>query len=164
MMAARAHSSMAEQPAHNRLDLGSRPGGPTVVAGAASPAYSVGGLRRGAVWLRPARHFSFHRAASPAYSVGGLRRGAVWLRPARHFSFPRAASPAYSVGGLRRGAVWLRPARHFSFHRAASPAYSVGGLSQLRVAPHPQTTRAVARRVAPVRGQSEGVWIHSSLR
>src|SRR5213080_950439 len=136
MMAPRAHSSMAEQPAHNRLDLGSSPGGPTVVAGAASPAYSVGGLRRGAVWLRPARHFSFHRAASPAYSVGGLRRGAVWLRPARHFSF----------------------------HRAASPAYSVGGLSQLRVAPHPQTTRAVARRVAPVRGQSEGVWIHSSLR
>src|SRR5438094_10532485 len=108
MMAPRAHSSMAEQPAHNRLDLGSSPGGPTVVAG--------------------------------------------------------AASPAYSVGGLRRGAVWLRPARHFSFHRAASPAYSVGGLSQLRVAPHPQTTRAVARRVAPVRGQSEGVWIHSSLR
>src|ERR687887_354105 len=52
MMAPRAHSSMAEQPAHNRSDLGSSPGGPTVVAGAAGPARSVGGLRRGATRLR----------------------------------------------------------------------------------------------------------------
>src|SRR5438876_4041999 len=134
MMAPRAHSSMAEQPAHNRLDLGSSPGGPTVVAGAATPPYSVGGLRQGAVWLRPARRFSLHRAATPPYSVGGLRQGAVWLRPARRFSLHRAATPPYSVGGLRQGAVWLRPARRSS------------------------------RRVAPVLRQSEGVWIHSFLR
>src|SRR5256886_12087570 len=104
MMAPRANSSRAEQRAHNRLDLGSSPGGPTVVAGAATPPYSVGGLRRGAVWLRPARRFSLHRAVTPPYSVGGLRRGAVWLRPARRFSLRRAPSPPESPGGLRRGA------------------------------------------------------------
>src|SRR5438132_4556686 len=98
MMAQRAHSSMAEQPAHNRLDLGSSPGGPTVVAGAARPAYSAGGLPQ------------VRGAARPAYSAGGL---------------PQV-----------RG--------------AARPAYSVGGLPQVRM--------------APVRGQSEGVWIHSFLR
>src|SRR2546427_4507860 len=103
MMAPRAHSSMAEQPAHNRLDLGSSPGGPTVVAGAARPAHSVGGLRQGAVWLRPARRFSFHRAARPADSVGGLRQGAVWLRPARRFSFPMATRPAPTIDGPPRG-------------------------------------------------------------
>src|SRR5712691_976304 len=102
MMAPGAHSSMAEQPAHNRLDLGSSPGGPTVVAGSARPAHSVGGLRRGAVWLRPARRFSFHMAVRPAHSVGGLRRGAVWLRPARRFSFHMAVRSALTVAGPPR--------------------------------------------------------------
>src|SRR5439155_21839612 len=41
----RAHSSMAEQPAHNRLGLGSSPGGPTIVAGAVRLARTAGGLR-----------------------------------------------------------------------------------------------------------------------
>src|SRR4029450_4020711 len=44
MTTLRAHSSMAEQPAHNRLGLGSSPGGPAVVAGAVSPARTEGGL------------------------------------------------------------------------------------------------------------------------
>src|SRR2546426_4645128 len=44
MMTPRAHSSMAEQPAHNRLGLGSSPGGPTIVAGASRPAWTEGGL------------------------------------------------------------------------------------------------------------------------
>src|SRR5207249_10399331 len=43
-MTPRAHSSMAEQPAHNRLGLGSSPGGPTIVAGAWRPALTAGGL------------------------------------------------------------------------------------------------------------------------
>src|SRR5204863_503699 len=83
IMTSRAHSSMAEQPAHNRLDLGSSPGGPTVVPGSARPARTVGGLRQGAVWLRPARRFSFHMATRPAPTVSGPPRGAsgcVWRR------------------------------------------------------------------------------------
>src|SRR5712691_8781617 len=43
-MTLRAHSSMAEQPAHNRLGLGSSPGGPTTVTGALRPDRTEGGL------------------------------------------------------------------------------------------------------------------------
>src|SRR6266700_5225848 len=65
-----------------------------IVAGPASPARSVGGLKRGAPRLRSARRLSFHRApASPARSVGGLKRGAPRLRSARRVSLDAPAEP-----------------------------------------------------------------------
>src|SRR5207247_5207288 len=103
------------------------------VAGPPGPVRSVGGLRRGAIRLRPAGPFPFQtRSARPASSVGGLRRGAIRLRPAGPFPFQtRSARPASSVGGLRRGAIRLRPAGPFPFQtRSARPASSVGGLRQ----------------------------------
>src|SRR5438874_1786984 len=74
-MTSRAHSSMAEQPAHNRLDLGSSPGGPTVVPGSARPARTVGGLRQTRV-----AHF-VAGSARPARTVGGLPQVRVAPHP-----------------------------------------------------------------------------------
>src|SRR3989441_3885519 len=100
------------------------------VAGSAGPARSVGGLRRGAPWLRsPCRRSLHGGSAGPARSVGGLRRGAPWLRsPCRRSLHGGSAGPARSVGGLGRGAPWLRsPCRRSLPGGSAGPARSVGG-------------------------------------
>src|SRR5437764_6663970 len=96
-MTSRAHGSMAEQPAHNRLDLGSSPGGPTVVPGSARPARTVGGLRQTRV-----AHF-VAGSARPARTVGGLRQTRV-----AHF-VAGSARPARTVGGLPQVRVAPHP-------------------------------------------------------
>src|SRR3989449_6192681 len=71
-----------------RCDRGPTSRRSVMVAGAARPEDSAGGLRHGATWLRPSHHSPFQRgAARPEDSVGGLRQGATWLRPSWHYSF-----------------------------------------------------------------------------
>src|SRR5207249_4610638 len=78
-----------------RCDRGPTSRRSDMVAGAARPEDSVGGLRQGATWLRPSHHSPFQRgAARPEDSVGGLRQGATWLRPSHHYPFQRVAGQA----------------------------------------------------------------------
>src|SRR3989441_654702 len=124
------------------------------VAGSAGPARSVGGLRRGAPWLRsPCRRSLHGGSAGPARSVGGLGRGGPSLRsPGRRSVHGGGAGAARSAGGAgrggpgrrgsllpsaargaagdgrRRGAPWLRsPCRRSLHGGSAGPARSVGG-------------------------------------
>src|SRR5512145_1897056 len=81
-----AHSSMAEQPAHNRSGLGSSPGGPTIVL------ERLHGLKRGWAAIesggsaRPVYRFNplVRRFGAPLYRAG--------FSPFR--SFPRSLVPS----------------------------------------------------------------------
>src|SRR5213596_2999733 len=85
-----------------RCDRGPTSRRSVMVAGAARPEDSVGGLRQGATWLRPSHHSPFQRgAARPEHSVGGLRQGATWLRPSWHYSFHSRP------GSRNRSARWV---------------------------------------------------------
>src|SRR5437870_5357688 len=96
----------------------------TIVAGAASPVTSVGGLRRGAAWLRYACPFSFHRAGVPPCP-----------QTAPLATTPRAISTARSMSGRSmlgysspeaatiagRSGTWMKPTRA---RPAASPRWT----------------------------------------
>src|SRR2546422_9724777 len=110
-----------------RCDRGPTSRRSVMVAGAARPEDSVGGLRQGATWLRPSHHSPFQRGGRPEDSVGGLRQGATWLRPSWHYSFhcrPGVQEPERQVGrDARRRLVAVereaRPGVHVQQHGRA---------------------------------------------
>src|SRR5438876_664255 len=86
----------------------------TIVAGAASPVTSVGGLRRGAAWLRYACPFSFHRAGvPPCPKTAPLATTPRAISTARSMSWRSmlgCSSPvAATIAG--RSGTWMKPTR-----------------------------------------------------
>src|SRR5712692_7352403 len=102
--------------------------GSLIVTGSARPARSVGGLKRGAPRLRPARRLSFHRSpASPAPTGGGLievhgassrRRAAHTVEQLDEVEHPHAR-PVGSELSLHGGRIIPCPARALEPHLGA---------------------------------------------